>query len=241
MTKLKYSIFLVIIFLCISFAITGCEEEIDESAEIKLCGPDITDTLVNHFNLFISQDSGNLSWFWPYGAENLSFYARRNGDAIESTLQNITLCPAHDDCRGTVTVCNKCISIYHIDHLLIMAYIAESYGTEIARTAGQYQENFWLALITGGKIMDGSCSSRADLAINEIGINISGKMKHADDNNGTTDNLTKSEMCDSFERADMNKICKKPSRTGSKEYRNCNACPHELGPVSGLILPTIDI
>ena len=57
------------------------------------------------------------------------------------------------DCAGTVTFAGLCISSYHIDHILIMAYLSLVHSPRTARLLGRLQED-------GGK--------NADTAMNDI-------------------------------------------------------------------------
>ena len=109
------------------------------------CGPDITNAIAEHLNDFVGQAQRDLSWFWPWGASTLQSYARQNGHAgpLGTAVNAVKGCGT-GPCAGTATLCDMCISQYHMDHILIMVYIAESYSVKTARSAGQYNESFWL-------------------------------------------------------------------------------------------------
>ncbi len=214
------------------------------------CGPDITQAIADHLTSFVSQKQGDLSWFWPRGASTLQGYARGNGPAIFTAAQAAignSGC-GQGTCAGTVTLCDLCMSGYHIDHILIMAYIAESYGVKTARSAGQYNESFWLGFVEEGGEFEGSGNaiSNADLTFNEVALCLADAMKHADANGGATDPLTAAEICTCTQkltpqqRAD---IAKKPGRGGGGPtgYDKCQPCGVSVPLPGGLRLPPIDL
>ncbi|KPK76161.1 MAG: hypothetical protein AMJ79_07930 [Phycisphaerae bacterium SM23_30] len=101
-----------------------------------------------------------------------------------------------------------------------MIYLAENYGIRTARSAGQYQESFWLGFFTEGKEFKGSDDvvSMADLTMNEVVLCISGKMAHKDaDNNDKTNLLLWSEMCECIDMADMDIIGNKEQMSSEQE------------------------
>ncbi|MCP4580217.1 MAG: RHS repeat protein, partial [candidate division Zixibacteria bacterium] len=121
------------------------------------CGPDVTDVLVKHLNDFISQeDEGELSGIWFFGALELQGVARKNGPTIREEADKIEGCPVGEQCKGTYTICHNCFSGYHIDHFLIMVYIAESYGNKKARSAGQWNESILKGFFVEGSEFSGS-------------------------------------------------------------------------------------
>lgn len=214
------------------------------------CGPDITQAIADHLTAFVSQKQGDLSRFWPSGASTLQGYARGNGPSIFNAAQAAignSGC-GRGPCAGTVTLCDLCTSGYHIDHILIMAYIAESYGLKTARSAGQYNEGFWLGSWYEGGEFTGSSDaiSNADLTFNEVALCLAEAMNHADANGGVTDPLTVSEICACTkkvtpqQRAD---IAKKPGRGGGGPtgYDKCQPCGVSVTLPSGLRLPPIDL
>ena len=205
-------------------------------------GPDITQAIVDHLNDFIQQNQGNLSPFWPSGAADLADTARENGH--NGDFGNAI----GDNPSGTVTLGDMVISQYHIDHILIMVYIAESYGEETARSAGQYQESFWLGFFTEGSEFEGSSNaqSNADLKFNEIAIKISEKLKHADANGGAVDLLTVEEVLEitqAVSEEDRQAIAEKPAKNpeGTTGYDDHQTSDQEIDKPGGLELPPIDL
>ena len=139
------------------------------------------------------------------------------------------------------------MSQLHIDHILIMVYLAESYGVETARSAGQYNESFLLGFWYEGSGFEGSSEAghNADLTFNELALCISQKMKHADANGGTTDRLTRQEVCTCVKAfgADKRKaIAMKDSKGASNTgYHDCRPCEKEVSKPQGLTLPPLDL
>jgi RHS repeat-associated protein len=213
-----------------------------------LCGPDITDAIVGHLNDFVNQAQRNLSPIWYSGASTLSPIARKNGKdgPLGKAVKEVTGCGT-GSCAGTVTLCDMCISLYHIDHILIMVYVAESYGTIHARSAGQYNESFWLGAFIEGQAARGSsnATSNADLKFNEVALCISSYLKHADANSGATDLLTRAEICTctkAVEEATRKAIAQKPaSGTGKTGYHDCTPCHKAVTKPDGLDLPPLDL
>jgi len=203
------------------------------------CGPDITDLIVEHLNEFVAKERGDLSAWPPTGARTLEPYATRNTEKIVDAANKIKGCPKCDKCKGTVTFGGKCISQYHIRHILIMAYIAESYGTDVARIAGQVNEKIpWHETTNEGEaggVDAGNDASNADLAFNELAIAISKKVKHGGDK------LTRKEIEDIMKGADTKKIGKKPARSsGSTNYTSCPPCKKKVKKPK-LELPPLDL
>jgi len=213
------------------------------------CGPDITDAIAGHLNDFVAQTQGDLSWFWPSGAWSLEGTARTNGNAGPfGAAVNKTAGCGTGACAGTATLCDMCISQYHIDHILIMAYIAKSYGVTTARSAGQYNESFWLGFFTEGSEVEGSSNavSNADLSFNEVALCIAKAMKHADENGGVTDLLSRQEICactKAVSAATQKAIAQKPGKGagGQTGYQDCKPCGQSIAKPAGLTLPPIDL
>jgi RHS repeat-associated protein len=211
------------------------------------CGPNIGQAIVEHLNAFISQDQGNLNPLVLIGARGLGRAARVNGPAIRRAAVGIPGCGT-GPCSGTFTLCDICISGYHIDHILVMAYIAESYNTREARRVGQLNESILLEIESGGEEFEGSDNaiSNADLGFNEVALCIAGKMKHRDANRGVTDLLTVGEVCECTKAvtpAQRAQIAKKPGMggRGSTGYQDCSPCNRSVPTPSGLTLPPIDL
>lgn len=140
------------------------------------------------------------------------------------------------------------ISAYHIDHILIMVYIAESYGEKTARCAGQYQESFLLSFFTEGSEFKGSSDpqSNADLTFNEIAILISQKLAHADANGGEVDLLTMEEVVEitqGVSAKDRESIAQKPAKDpeGTTGYHDHATSDQKIEKPGGLKLPPIDL
>jgi hypothetical protein len=141
-----------------------------------------------------------------------------------------------------------CISGFHLDHILVMTYIAESYGENDARSAGQWNESALLEIRSGGGEFEGSGNaiSNADLRFNEVALCIARKIKHRDANNGATDTLSAAEICECTravtptERAE---IAKKPGvgRGGSTGYQECAPCNRSVPTPAGLTVPPVDL
>jgi hypothetical protein len=208
------------------------------------CGPDITQVIITHLNDVVSQGQGDLSWIWVTGARELQGYARRNGPRIRSAAASVSGCPSDGDCGGSYTVGGHCISGYHIDHILIMSYIEASYGALTARSAGQYNESFWLGALTEGFWFAGSSEAiaNADLTFNEVAICLGEHMAHAEESSeNVTDLLTSEEVRECFEGADMSAIGAKPSTTDSTAYTDCTPCSIPAPMPGDLELPPIDL
>lgn len=211
-----------------------------------MCGPDITDLIVEHLNEFIENERGDLPAWPPSGANALAKFATDNTEKIVKAANKVTGCPICKKCEGTVTFGGKCISMYHIRHILIMVYIAESYGTEMARLAGQIQEGIpWWETTDeseAGKADAGNAHGNADLAFNELAIKISKKLEHGGNK------ITRQEIEDIMKDADMDKISKKPSRpkegsggTSGTDYKDCPPCIHKVPKPADLELPPLDL
>jgi hypothetical protein len=141
-----------------------------------------------------------------------------------------------------------CISQYHIDHILIMVYIAESYSVKTARSAGQYKESFWLGFWTEGSEVEGSDNavSNADLNFNEVALCISKALKHADANGGKADRVTRAEICactKAVGAATRKAIAKKPGKGGggNTDYHDCKPCEKAITKPNGLKHPPLDL
>ena len=129
-----------------------------------------------------------------------------------------------------------------------MAYIAESYGEATARSAGQYNENFWLGIWEEGEEFSGSGNliSNADLTFNEVALCFARKMKHKDANRGVTDTLTVEELCECTRAVTADQraaIAKKPASGGNAptDYQNYKPCNKSVPKPNGLQLPPIDL
>ena len=210
------------------------------------CGPDITGAIVHHLNRFISQRPGDLSWWLPSGVGVLEPIARGNGSVFTDAFQRLAAASdcGKGPCAGTVTLCDLCMSGYHIDHILMLGYIAASYGARTAMDAGLWQEGF-LAWISGGHLRIGD-QSYVDILFNELAICLALKMKHADDNEGMTDYLTVAEVCECTAGAsDMWRrvIARKPGKGGGGRigYDKCIPCDVSMLPLGDrLQLPPVD-
>jgi hypothetical protein len=226
-------------------------EKLDPSGlEACLCGADITDAMAEHLNDFVSQAQDDLNPIWGVGVSPLQSAARANGwhgpfgkdvDSVNGQ-QGCGTGP----CVGTATLCDMCISQFHIDHIMIMVYIAESYGRKTARSAGQWNESYVTGFITEGTEFEGSSDpvSNADLKFNEVAICISRALKHADENRGVTDKVTRAEICNCTKKvgaADRAAIAKKPAKRGKTGYQNCDPCPIKIAKPNGLRIPPIDL
>lgn len=215
-----------------------------EATPPGICGPDITQVIITHLNNVVSQEQGDLSWIWMLGGDELRGYARSNGTKIRNAADSVSGCPIQNDCRGSYTIGGQCISGRHIDHILIMSYIELSYGAIVARSAGQYQESFWLGFFAEGSYFEGSSEAvaNADLTFNEIAICLSEHMAHADESDeDITDILTREEIQECFEEADMSVIGNKSSSTGSISYADCTPCSIPAPMPGDLEHPPIDI
>jgi RHS repeat-associated protein len=214
------------------------------------CGPDITQVIADHLNAFIDQDQGNLHpiLLWaesPWGPRPLSNTARSNGRKIRELHSSIATCGT-ERCSGAVTIGDMCISGYHVDHILVMTYISESYGVQAARSAGQYNESFWMGFFTEGASFEGSEDevSNADLNFNEVALCISTKLKHRDANNCETDHITAGEILEctqSVTSSTRQVISRKDSLTGKKDYYDCPPCNQGIVNPGNLTLPPIDL
>ncbi|MFN9114013.1 MAG: RHS repeat-associated core domain-containing protein, partial [Bacteroidota bacterium] len=218
---------------------SGLEEEC-------VCGPDISKAIVSHLNDFISQAQGDLNPILYFSRNDLIGPARKNGPAFRKAAQEITECPSQP-CKGTYTLGDMCISGYHIDHILIMAYISASYGETSARSAGEYNESFWLGFVYEGSEFVGSSNlvSNADLTFNEVALCFARHMKHKDANGGITDNLTHDELIQCTHAVSAQQratIAKKPGVSSTTtDYENCKPCNKEVAKPKNLQLPPIDI
>lgn len=214
-----------------------------QAAVEKVCGPDITQVIIDHLNAFVSQNEGDLSFLWFVGARELGRFARRNAPKIRTSADATAGCPIHRDCGGTYTIGGQCVSGYHIDHILIMAYIEASYGAAAARSAGQYNESFWLGFFTEGSEFETTSGdvSNADLTFNELAICMAQAMAHAEEAEDTTDLLTKKEVLECFKKADIKVTAGKPSITGSTAYADCAPCKIAAPAPTDLELPPVDV
>lgn len=212
----------------------------EKTKEICMCGPDITDLIIEHLNEFVNEERGDLSSWPPSGARTLQGYATRNTEKIVDAANKITGCPKCKKCEGTVTFGGKCISQYHIRHILIMVYIAEIYGTDMARIAGQINEGVsWYETTDEGEAGDvdaGNEQGNADLTFNELAIGIAKKLEHGGDK------ITKEEIEEIMRGANMNKIVKKPARSsGGTDYKDCSPCNIKVPKPNNLELPPLDL
>lgn len=205
-----------------------------------LCGANVTDMLIDHFNAFISQSEGDLPWWPSSGIKELQDYARENGVTIQSAVNAIKGCGNTAECMGTVTICGKCFSGYHLAHFLVMNYIAQSYGWGGAYGAGIWNEGDRKAI---------EADRAADLAVNKVALCISSKM-HASyyETSGLNiihhelNLLTKEELCECIKNADMDKIGQKPPFAGNTigYAKKCFPCVVKPGKVY-LRLPPYDL
>jgi len=218
-----------------------------QAASSCFCGPDVSQAVAGHLNDFIQQPQGNLNPIWFIGASDLTGPARDNGQAIRNAAAGIQGCGG-GPCTGTFTLCDMCISGRHIDHILIMVYMATSYGVSTARSAGQYQESFWLGFENEGSSFEGMGDAvhNADLTFNELALCIAQKLKHKDANRGTVDLLTTQEICEctkALSPAQRQSIANKMGSTasGSTGYQDCKPCSKSAQKPSNLKLPPIDL
>ena len=95
-------------------------------------------------------------------------------------LENYTGQCGSGKCGGTVTFGDMCISSYHINHILIMIYLGESYGTTGARRAGQFNENWSLEFGNEGESAVGHDDPvhNADFMFNKVVICLLQVIKH---------------------------------------------------------------
>ena len=211
------------------------------------CGPDITDAIISHLNRFIVQASGDV---WPQYWLALGQFgdpARDNGVTLMRAAQGIgnTEGCGTGACTGTVTLCDMCISGYHIDHILVMSYFAGSFGIETARAAGQYNESSWIGALNEGEEFEGHSDPyhNADLTFNEVALCFASAMKHAKANNGTTDLLTKAELCKctkAVSALQRSAIAAKPGRgSGNTGYDTCQPCEERVPTQRNLVIPPI--
>lgn len=100
------------------------------------CGPDITKVLADHLTALLNQPEGDLPAWPPSGIKILQEYTENNTKALlaDPSVTRAGGCPA-PECEGTWTVGGKCISGYHVRHLLLPFYIWASYGKTIMKAA----------------------------------------------------------------------------------------------------------
>jgi len=211
------------------------------------CGPEIGPAITSHLNKFVSQPAGGLWFNWLLEYNTFQPFARGNGALLWNAsyfAPGATKCGT-GRCTGTVSLCGLCISGYYIDHILIMSYLENSYGSRAARYGGQANESVFLALVNSGLIAQGHWDVviNADLHFNEIAICIAEQMRHAQDSGGVTDTLTRGELCQcvlSIPPSHPAIISKKPNRQNGKiGYLGCSKCGVEV-PAIELALPPID-
>ncbi len=235
------------------------------------CGPNIDNTIVSHLNEFISQEQGDLSpslllsggiGRGSLGVGPLTMAARTNGPRIRKQGEGVTECAQlGGGCEGTFTLGDMCISGFHIDHILVMVYMAESYGAPSARGAGQLNETPMLYLKSErGVMFEGGSgpSGHADLMFNEVALCIASKLRHREasrrdsgagvlwwEEPGETDFLTAEEIKSCTKRvtkAQRRGIAMKPSTKNSRRgYQDCDPCHLQVSPPSDLIIPPIDL
>jgi RHS repeat-associated protein len=204
------------------------------------CGGDVTDLLVSHFNQFITQPEGDLSWNPYIGIAGLAGEARSNSNLIKKASKT-GRCPQGDDCRGTVTICSSCFSGYHIDHFLWMVYSSISYGELLTREAGKKNERD-----------NPSDWNEPDLEANEVGLCIARAMHPAWTQiipgsgygppiiiQHPAKLLTREAICKCFSDANIDVIQNKPA-SGGTNYKNCKPCKDKVK-CSGLELPAYDL
>jgi RHS repeat-associated protein len=210
------------------------------------CGPDITDAIIDHLNAFIAGRRGNLSPWPPTGARQLSDIARRNGGRFWSAVTNYSGPCGAGVCKGTVTLCDLCMSGYHIDHIFIMAYIAENYYEWMARSAGETYEQ---------QNPNPPDITAADLAFNDLALCFARAMGPAGsyttyDGSAVktvrypTDYLKRSELCacvKGFAADQREVIANKPGKgSGVTDYEDCIPCDDSISKPGGLELPPLD-
>ena len=214
------------------------------------CGPDITDAMIDHLNAFIRNRRGDLSFWPPTGAGVLHQFARDNGGRFWTAATNYRGRCGAGPCKGTVTLCDLCMSGIHIDHILIMAYISENYAEWIARNAGERYEELY---------PNPPDITAADLAFNELALCFARAMGPAYvDTNYTvdrgcytlktvhypTDYLEKSELCacvKDFGADQREVIANKPGKgSGVTDYEDCIPCGDSISKPAGLELPPFD-
>lgn len=118
------------------------------------------------------------------------------------------------------------------------------------RSAGQYNESFLLGFaFEGSRFKPGSdltADRQADLRFNEVALCISEGLKHADANAGTTDKLTRDEVCKCTKAVgakDRATIAEKPSRSPVSKtgFDKCPPCPTKIKKPEKLRIPPIDL
>jgi hypothetical protein len=218
-----------------------------QAASACFCGPDVSQAVAGYLNDFIQQPQGNLNPILYFSRNALIDPARQNAQAIRNAAAGIQGCGG-GPCTGTFTLCDMCISGRHIDHILIMVYIATSYGVNSARSAGQYQESWWLGFENEGSSFEGAddAVANADLTFNELALCLAQKLKRKDANRGTADLLTTQEICEctkAVSAAQREAIAKKMGSTssGSTGYQDCKPCAKSVQKPSNLRLPPIDL
>ena len=210
------------------------------------CGPDITQAIIDHLNAFVARRRGDLPAWPETGAEILSDFARRNGTRFWQAVEDYDGPCGAGPCKGTATLCDLCMSGQHIDHILWMAYLSESYGQWLARTAGREYER---------RNPNPGDISRADLAFNDLALCFARAMHPPGSYtyfNGRAvitvtypaDYLTKAELCacvDELSPAERELFAEKRGR-GSRVtgYDSCRPCGDSISNPSELELPPLD-
>jgi hypothetical protein len=150
-------------------------------------------------------------------------------------------CPIH--CPGTVTICDRCFSGYHLQHLLWQILLTMLHGPEWANLIGLGHE-----YLPGERGEEGADMTPGDLIINKVGRAI-GKKMHVKttewrewENWGpvlggppprqTFGELTRADVCEEINKlsgADMQKIHKKDSYGKPiTPYVNCKPCKDKI-------------
>lgn len=154
-------------------AATGCGEPVDwsdgpcesppEEDSDSLCGPDITDALVEHYNDVLTKQE--LVTVWPLFGDNAAInemrrIARANGQLLQAAAHAVAGCPKGEKCRDTVTLSDLCFPAQNIDHLLIIFYIVTSYSYVAGNLAGHWNE-LWGENPLGEKLADFNANNLA--------------------------------------------------------------------------------
>jgi hypothetical protein len=209
--------------------------------EQDLCGPDITDQIIWHLNIFLGQDAttppgwsphlgaasryrdlvrGRPGGGWGVGIGHNGAF----GDAVDLSNTNSDDQCGKGACAGTVTLCDMCISTYHIDHIFMMAYLTLTQGAQRARLLGRLNE-------IGG---EGTPDSNADLAFNDVAISMARTAIHGSIGPfGNTVYFNRENVCDKVSgvgRATRQRIAQKPSKAfpSKRGYGDCPPCPRKI-------------
>jgi hypothetical protein len=229
-------------------ALSSMGQTLMRATGIGYAGPDVTRSIVDHLNDFISQVPVHKNPILMLPALlRYATSARQNGWG--GPLGRAVL--ASPGFNGTVTFGDMVISAYHIDHILVLSYIGVCYGEVEARAAGQMNESMFLGQWNQGASFETIGPDHdMDLTFNEVAIKL---LRHMEPNRHFDGALNPPsekrlsiqdvlEVTKSVTQAQRATIANKPSmRVGIRGYQNYHLNNQPIPSPTRLSVPALEL